>query len=214
MTSAWRRALGRLGFAGPGERSACPGLAIELERCDGCGDCAAACAAEHGREPEGSWMRLLEARREGSSQPVTVPAPCLHCRPAPCLEACPTGASRQDAAGPPRVDEDACSGCGACAAACPIEAIVMERTAEGLRPGRCDLCAERLENDGADAQGSPEDERRQGLPACAAACTAGAITFGDLNAPDSPLADLHARPDAFALVAAARTRVRHLSGRR
>jgi Fe-S-cluster-containing hydrogenase component 2 len=51
---------------------------------------------------------------------------CLACDPAPCAMACPTGSYTQRKSGGVRVDKSLCIRCGACAGACPVEAIYLE----------------------------------------------------------------------------------------
>ena len=189
MGRSWGRWLRRLGLR-RGSAAAPPpswGLVIDLDLCDGCGKCSTACASEHGLESDRSFMRRLGAERD-DGEALSIPVPCLHCELAPCLEACPTGASRGTRAGLLMTDADKCTCCGSCAAACPHEVLLMERVEGRLLPRRCDLCEARLARvlDAGAAEGRPpRDEELRRLPACAAACPAAAITFGDLDDPGS-----------------------------
>lgn len=128
-------------------------LFVDLDRCIGCGGCAAACARVLGGT---STIRYAElpARAE-------VPSVCRHCVEAPCLNACPTEAINRDAAGVVARDYLLCVGCRSCVLACPFGALadaLQDRTAV-----KCDLCRVRVE--------------RGLLPACVATCSSGARTF-------------------------------------
>jgi molybdopterin-containing oxidoreductase family iron-sulfur binding subunit len=112
-----------------------------------------------------------------------MPLLCQHCSNPPCADVCPTRATFRRADGIVLVDRHRCIGCRYCVMACPfnVRFFVPEHvrdqrpssprgkgTAEG-----CTLCVHRL------------DQGR--LPACVEACSAGAMIFGDLNDPESPV---------------------------
>ena len=81
---------------------------------------------------------------------------CHQCRRAPCARACPQDAIRWiDEPGCWIVDVEMCVGCGACAQACPFDALVMD-VAMG-RALKCDLCG--------------------GDPECAMSCPSGALSW-------------------------------------
>jgi tetrathionate reductase subunit B len=113
---------------------------------------------------------------------VRTPLMCQHCGRPPCADVCPTTATFRRADGVVLVDRHRCIGCRYCVMACPFNVRFFlgdnvpdrERrsprgkgTAEG-----CTLCVHRI------------DEGRQ--PACVEACP-GAMMFGDLNDPKSPI---------------------------
>lgn len=87
---------------------------------------------------------------------------CKHCQESPCHEACPTGAIIRNEFGGIYYQTDICMGCRMCVAACPFG--VPEVSKETGHSMKCAECYDRL---------------RDGLePACATACTTGAIQFG------------------------------------
>ena len=112
---------------------------------------------------------------------------CQHCDDPPCVEVCPTGASFKRADGIVLVDKHICIGCRYCMMACPYKArSFVAEPIDDQKPwaprGKgsvesCTMCVHRI------------DAGRQ--PACVEACSAkggGAMTFGDLNDPESDIA--------------------------
>jgi Fe-S-cluster-containing dehydrogenase component len=129
-------------------------LAIDLERCTRCGHCTAACADTHGSARlERRGEKIVVALRVFDAvvtAPLLFPGACQHCHEPACLEPCPTGAIRRLATGAVELDDDLCTGCGACAKACPWDAIRMAPRTETGTPAtavrsaeiavKCDLC--------------------------------------------------------------------------
>src|ERR1043165_1487570 len=81
------------------------GLAVDLDRCDGCAACVVACHAENNiatvgdvqaaRQRSMHWIRV-ERYWEGEFPNVTLrcrPVMCQQCDSAPCESVCPTYAS-------------------------------------------------------------------------------------------------------------------------
>ena len=155
-------------------------LVIDLESCVRCGHCAWACADMYGtarlvRRGDKMVARVDDARapdRGGEAsapQQLMLPNSCQHCENPACMVDCPTGAIGRDPAGEVFIREELCTGCGACAKACPWDNIQMAvRPVAALRPQggpgeyaelavKCDLC------------------RGYEGPACVQACPTGAI---------------------------------------
>jgi Fe-S-cluster-containing dehydrogenase component len=86
----------------------------------------------------------------------------MHCEDPPCLEACPEeGAIRQRPDGIVLVDIEKCTGCQACAVACPYDAIRFNP--DDGHAEKCTLCYHRID---------------RGLePFCSKECIWGAIQF-------------------------------------
>jgi Fe-S-cluster-containing dehydrogenase component len=186
-----------------------PALVIDLARCrqrSGCSACIDACHGAHnvpsipqaGREVKWIWKQRFDetfpsqVHEAMSAAQRAAPALvlCNHCANPPCVRVCPTGATFRRADGLVMMDEHRCIGCRYCMAACPYGARSFNwqdpkpllakinpqyptRTAGVVE--KCTFCAERV---------------AQGLgPVCVETCSAigmGALTFGDLNEPDSP----------------------------
>jgi Fe-S-cluster-containing dehydrogenase component len=107
------------------------GMVIDLDRCTGCGACAAACQlennvrvvsreeAEQGRSL--SWLRMVH-EVEGTFPDVhvrTYPQLCQHCEKAPCTYVCPVHATYVAENGIVAQIYPQCIGCRYCMAACP-----------------------------------------------------------------------------------------------
>ncbi len=168
------------------------GLLIDLSRCrENCSACVEACSQEHGWHVEArgasepQWIRIIEATDPTTGKSSHVPLLCQHCANPPCADVCPTSATFRRDDGIVLVDRHRCIGCRYCVMACPFgvrfflgDAVHDQRvhsprgkgTAEG-----CNMCVHRV------------DDGR--LPACVEACAAanGAMTFGDLHDPNSPI---------------------------
>jgi Fe-S-cluster-containing dehydrogenase component len=173
-----------------------------------------------GARPE--WMSLLWREPEsGHGLPEVLPFPCQHCDDAPCTKVCPVGATYQDDEGIVAQIYDRCIGCRYCMVACPYgrrsfnweEPEWPGTLAQMLNPDvatrpkgvveKCTFCHHRVQRvkEEAAMQGrAPTDEECQRLTACAAACPAQAITFGDLDDPDSAVSRQSESPRAFRLL--------------
>ena len=120
-----------------------------------------------------------------------VPVFCNNCDDPPCVEVCPTQATFQRDDGIVMMDWHRCIGCRYCMAACPygsrsfnwrdpkpfikeINPDFPTRTKGVVE--KCTFCDERL------AQGLP--------PACVEVCPEKALTFGNLNDPESEVRKL------------------------
>lgn len=172
-------------------------MVIDIRKCIGCQACVVACKSENNvpvgvyrtwvqvievgefaRDPDGNGMVLLE---DGSYEPnvkrFSLPRLCNHCDDPPCVEVCPVKATFKRADGLVLIDYTKCIGCGYCINACPYDARYfnpVQQTAD-----KCTFCVHRLD--------------RGLLPACVTSCVARARVFGNLNDPDSEVAQLLAQ---------------------
>lgn len=200
------------------------GMVVDLTRCVGCQTCTIACKQEHAL-PAGVQWRFVADCEVGEYPDVRrifLPMQCMHCADPPCVPVCPTGASRQREDGIVWVHYEACVGCGYCAVSCPYHARHLihhprgyfeaatppERaTAQPDRHGvmtKCTFCRERVDTGllaglrpGIDADATPM---------CSVSCIAGAILFGDLDDPDSRVAQMVASGQAAPLMPECGTR--------
>jgi Fe-S-cluster-containing dehydrogenase component/CRP-like cAMP-binding protein len=202
-------------------------LVIDLESCVRCGQCAWACADLYGTSRlvrRGDKVKstvatgddgfdvfrmgagaLAEApaktplRTEPRS--LLLPSSCQHCENPSCMVDCPTGAIGKDPSGEVFIRDALCTGCGACARACPWQNIQMApRPAGTPKPAgmpaedlavKCDLCR--------------SYERG---PACVQVCPTSSIFRVDPSAELGELADLFGGREARAAAAHAPVRTK------
>jgi Fe-S-cluster-containing dehydrogenase component/CRP-like cAMP-binding protein len=139
-------------------------LVIDLESCVRCGHCAWACSEMYGvarlvRRGDKVVARVEDgeagkgtATDDGGPRSLLLPSSCQHCENPACMVDCPTGAIGRDPSGEVFIRPELCTGCGACAKACPWDNIQMAvRPLAALRPSgapgefgelavKCDLC--------------------------------------------------------------------------
>jgi len=154
-------------------------MAVDTKRCVGCNACVLACKAEN-KLPPGGYRDWITTETRGVFPHLTMEIRserCNHCDDAPCVAACPTGASHFGEGGVVLVDPDKCTGCKACMAACPYDARYVHPDGH---VDKCTFCLHRVQ--------------RGEEPACTEVCPTRSLTFGDLNDPDSEVAELlHSR---------------------
>ncbi len=105
-------------------------LVIDLECCVRCGHCAWACSEMYGvarlvRRGDKVVARVDGHGEAGAPQHLMLPNSCQHCENPSCMVGCPTGAIGRDPGGEVFIREELCTGCGACAKACPWDNIQM-----------------------------------------------------------------------------------------
>ncbi len=143
------------------------GFYVNIDRCVQCHACEIACKAHNNVEPGITWRQVVGMWVGHYPNLIhrTISFSCMHCGDPSCLEACPTGAIiKRTEDGIVVVDQNECTGCEACADACPFG--VPQFGQDGIMQ-KCDLCIDRL------------DQGQQ--PACIGTCPSGALQFGTLE---------------------------------
>ena len=159
------------------------GIVIDSGNCMSCYNCFIACRDEHcgfaskltAPQPhEGHrWMDIRERERGDDNRAVktaSVPTPCSHCADPACAKAAEPGAIYIREDGIVIIDPEKARGQKSIVSACPIGAIYWNGELD--IPQKCTMCAELLD------EGFKQ-------PRCVGACPNGALTFGDLNDPES-----------------------------
>jgi molybdopterin-containing oxidoreductase family iron-sulfur binding subunit len=167
------------------------------------------------------WIRVAR-REEAEGERASVshyPALCYHCETAPCTFVCPVHATYKGIDGLVGQIYARCIGCRYCMAACPYTAKVFNWSAPrweenlrthtnpdvSLRPmgvvEKCTFCSHRLQRarDDAACEGREVTEGDY-QPACVEVCPAKAMTFGDLEDEESPVATAARSPRARQLL--------------
>lgn len=150
----------------------------DVTKCIGCEECVDACQEANGLPVEKPWRWVEEIDDLSSARWTTIDRKrtpkgdrfvrrsCLHCADPSCVSVCIVGALKKTDEGPVIYDKDICIGCRYCMIACPWE--IPRYSWEDRVPyvQKCNMCYERVTSEGK-------------IPACAEACPAEAITFGD-----------------------------------
>ncbi|WP_306058008.1 4Fe-4S ferredoxin N-terminal domain-containing protein [Natronococcus wangiae] len=191
------------------------GMAVDLERCDGCLSCVQACSQENNLDQGVNWMYILEYEDAGAPSSTSrnrLVRPCQHCTDAPCEKVCPTTARHtRDKDGLVLTDYDVCIGCRYCQVACPYGVNYFQWDEPDISTDQIADQAEEMGSEGdhmVDDRGRWVDSRsprgtmskctmcpsrqdglmgedRVGTTACEDACPPDAIQFGNMNDPES-----------------------------
>ena len=167
------------------------------------------------------WMQVLAAV-EGEYPSVRIrlmPRPCMHCDKPPCVQVCPVAATHVDKDGSVVQRNERCIGCRYCMVACPygvryfnwFAPTFPETMSRYINPRvevrrvgiveKCTFCVQRRL--AAEAKALKEGrEVRDGdvVTACQQTCTGRAISFGDLDNPQSTVYKLSKDKRAFRLL--------------
>ncbi|MFP8954067.1 4Fe-4S ferredoxin N-terminal domain-containing protein [Natrialbaceae archaeon A-arb3/5] len=186
------------------------GMAIDLERCDGCLSCVSACGSENNIDQGVNWMYVLEFEdgQTDTSETNRLVRPCQHCTDAPCEKVCPTTARHtRDKDGLVLTDYDVCIGCRYCQVACPYGVNYFQWDEPDISTDEVAAHAEDMGMEGdhmhderdrwvdsraprgvmskctmcPTRQDGDRGEDFVGTTACEEACPPDAIQFGDMN---------------------------------
>ncbi len=160
-------------------------IAIDINRCSGCGSCLLACKDEYtgnsylplaAAQPNQGhkWLRLNEIE-QGQGLKVRmdyIPIMCQHCENPPCAFGEPEGAVYKRSDGIVIIDPEIAKGRKDMVNKCPYGAIFWNE--ELQLPQKCILCAHMLDSG-------------ETKPRCVEACPSQALIFGDLEDKNSEI---------------------------
>ena len=152
------------------------GFVIDNRTCIGCHACTVACKSEHDI-PIGvnrTHVKYIEKGNYPDSTREFSVHRCNHCEDSPCTTICPTTALFNRSDGIVDFDNDRCIGCKSCMQACPYDALYIDP--DNGTAAKCNYCAHRIEH-------SYE-------PACVIVCPTESIVSGDLDDPESKIAQI------------------------
>ncbi len=164
------------------------GMVIDVAKCTGCNNCFLACKDENaGEAHEGytaaqpiryqNWIHVNEIER-GTFPKVKlscVPVTCSHCDNPRCMSQAKDGAVYKREDGIVIIDPVKAKGQKEIVNTCPYRVIYWNE--ELQLPQKCDMCAHLL-------------DKGYAVPRCVELCPTGALTFGDLNDPDSEISKI------------------------
>ena len=195
-------------------------MAVDLDRCTGCGACGVACYAENnlpviGHEQAGrgrimAWMRVVPYRQDGDARRAGfIPMFCQQCDAAPCEPVCPVFASVHNEEGLNAQVYNRCIGTRYCSHNCPYKVrrfnwmnIKWESPLDKqLNPDvsvrcrgvmeKCNFCIQRIREVERLAKLEGRPVRDGEIkPACVQTCPTRALIFGDLLDSKSQVSDL------------------------
>ncbi|KPJ78038.1 MAG: hypothetical protein AMJ54_05600 [Deltaproteobacteria bacterium SG8_13] len=205
-------------------------MAVDMDRCIGCGACAAGCYAENNigivgdkQVMQGREMAWLSVERyedpDDARQLVFLPLMCQHCDNAPCESVCPVYAPHHNKEGMNNQIYNRCIGTRFCSQNCPYKVRRFnwfswrwpEPLELQLNPNvtvrskgvmeKCSFCVQRIKQ----AHGLAKDEDRsirdgEIVPACVQTCPTEALAFGNLMDPGSKVRKLAEDPRAYQIM--------------
>jgi len=171
-------------------------MVLDTRTCVGCSACVIGCKTENGvaKGYARDWVFTETTGTYPNLQMTVRSERCNHCADAPCVTVCPTGSSHYGPGGTVQVNQDKCSGCKACIAACPYGARFIDPNVGAI--DKCTFCVHRIEN---------------GIPttSCQEVCPTQSIYFGDLNDSNSEVSRLLATREHYTLLPGAGTKPKH-----
>lgn len=228
-------------------------MAVDLNRCTGCGACSTACYSENNIPVVGpdevrksrhmGWLRLGRYWQGDAEFPDVrfQPNMCQQCSHAPCEGVCPVLATYHNLDGLNAMIYNRCVGTRYCANNCPYSSrrfnyhsykwpesfnLMLNPEVVTREMGvmeKCTFCVQRLREvkdvyrdnrfNGSNGPTVAPDSALKKLTACASACPADAITFGNANDPEAEVSQLFEDKRAYKMLGELNTKpgVRYLA---
>ncbi|MFW5896139.1 MAG: 4Fe-4S dicluster domain-containing protein [archaeon] len=129
-----------------------------------------------------TWVKYVEKGEFPNTNRNFSVMRCNHCDDSPCTDVCPVTALWEREDGIVDFDPERCIGCKACMQGCPYDALYIDP--DTSTAAKCNYCSHRV------------DSGRE--PACVTVCPEDAIVAGDLENPDTEIAERVSRQEVQA----------------
>jgi Fe-S-cluster-containing dehydrogenase component/formate-dependent nitrite reductase membrane component NrfD len=129
-----------------------------------------------------TWVKYVEKGEFPNTNRNFSVMRCNHCDDSPCTDVCPVTALWEREDGIVDFDPERCIGCKACMQGCPYDALYVDP--DTSTAAKCNYCSHRV------------DSGRE--PACVTVCPEDAIVAGDLENPDTEIAERTSRQEVQA----------------
>jgi Fe-S-cluster-containing dehydrogenase component/formate-dependent nitrite reductase membrane component NrfD len=129
-----------------------------------------------------TWVKYIEKGEFPNTNRNFSVMRCNHCDDSPCTDVCPVTALWEREDGIVDFDPERCIGCKACMQGCPYDALYIDP--DTSTAAKCNYCSHRV------------DSGRE--PACVTVCPEDAIIAGDIENPDTEIAETISRQEVQA----------------
>ena len=139
------------------------GFFVDISKCISCRSCMYACNSEHPKEQ--NHRRKMISIQKKTQDALYFSTSCNHCETPACMTVCPNHCIRKLRNGIVILNNQNCTACQKCPAACPFDSIHIHPKTN--KADKCDMCYTRL--------------KQNQQPICVESCIAEAISIHDIH---------------------------------